>query len=44
MSNETNKTKTKKSSGYKTSQDKEIEKMLVSGEEVILRAQLHWAI
>jgi len=44
MSNETNKTKTKKSSTYKTSQDREIEKMLVSGEEVILRAQLHWAI
>lgn len=44
MSNETNKTKTNKSSPYKTSQDKEIEKMLVSGEEVILRAQLHWAI
>ena len=44
MSNETNKTKTKNSSTYKTSQDREIEKMLVSGEEVILRAQLHWAI
>lgn len=28
----------------KTVQDKEIEKMLVSGEEVILRAELHWAI
>lgn len=28
----------------KSPQDREIEKMLVSGEEVILRAQLHWAI
>ncbi len=32
------------SSGPKTAQDREIEKMLVDGEEVILRAELHWAI
>ncbi len=33
-----------KKTNVKSFQDREIQKMLVSGEEVILRAQLHWAI
>tara|TARA_R110001592_G_scaffold79054_2_gene236729 strand:- start:1500 stop:2084 length:585 start_codon:yes stop_codon:yes gene_type:complete len=34
----------KRAPNYKTAQDREIAKMLVSGEEVILQAKLHWAI
>ncbi|MGN7438297.1 MAG: PH domain-containing protein [Alcanivorax sp.] len=37
-------TKSKSRASHKTSQDRAIDSMLVSGEEVILRAELHWAI